>query len=189
MPKRPILLITSLVFGLWAAASSADTGARLGPNPTLGGGMYSTGGGLTVAMETRQINGKLGLCGVWAQSDRLSVYARTAARRVLSKGSVALNGKVITHNFNFLHRVSAAPSYEGAPAGCVVLNRQWRAEDATGALEIRIPHQRLHLSANYKRGASPRVYFTRADTSNPALSQGSLLPSRITSYSQGSWSN
>ncbi len=185
---RTKVLLSALFLGLSSLGATAQT-VPLGPNPTLGGGSYSTGGGLTVAMEARDIDGRLGLCGVWAQSKQLTVYTRRAASRVLSKGSVVLGGEVITHNFDFLNRVNPAETYAGAPAGCVVLNRAWQAIDAAKPLDIRIPRQRVYTSSNEKGGASPRVFFARSEDNNPALAKGSLLPSRYSSFSSGAWSN
>lgn len=188
MHHLSLIFLSSLalaVLGLSARADTRAPDAPLGPNAVVSGGEYTSGGGLSVAMEARQINGRLGLCGVWAQSDAMSIYTRNAGRQVLSKGSVALNGKVVTKNFNFLNRVRAAKNYAGAPAGCVMLEQLWRPQDAIATLEIRIPRQKVHLTANKKKGASPRVWFTRSDNSNPALFKGSLLPSKYTSFGSG----
>ena len=103
---------------LAAPAPQAGANPRLGPDPVLGGGEYSTGGGLTVAVELREMNGRTGLCGVWAQSRRLTVYVRRAGHCVLSKGTIALDDRVLTHDLGFLKRVAPAHSYAGAPAGC-----------------------------------------------------------------------
>ncbi|MBS4009756.1 MAG: hypothetical protein KGZ72_03265, partial [Roseovarius sp.] len=39
--------------------------ARLGADPVLSGGSYSSGGGLTVAADIREQQGRVLLCGVW----------------------------------------------------------------------------------------------------------------------------
>lgn len=180
MFKTARLTAIALVLTLGTAAQAGPT---LGDRPALTGGEYTTGGGLTVAMEARPINGTLGLCGVWAQSTSMSVYTRKAASRVLAKGVATLNGQVIARDFGFLNRVRPADSYAGAPAGCVLLNRAWQASDGAGQLQLRIPRQRIFLTAESRRKNGPQVFFTRSDRANPALAKGSLLPARITSYS------
>lgn len=164
-------------------SSTAHAGSvTLGPAAVLSGGDYSTGGGLTVAVEARAIEGKLGLCGVWAQSEAMSAYTRRAAPRVLARGIVLIDGKVVARNLNFLKRVRPSASYTGAPSACTVLNRPWSARD-TANLSVRIPRQKVFLMSESRRQGGPRVFFTRSDKVNPAIAKGSLLPASITSYS------
>lgn len=180
--------ITPFVAIALALAPMAYAGSpiKLGENAALTGGDYSTGGGLTVAMEPRQIGGNLALCGVWAQSNAMSIYTRKAAPRVLAKGVATLNGQVIARDFGFLKRVRPAASYTGAPAGCVVLNQAWQADFASARLDLRIPRQRIFLTSDSRRRNGQQVFFTRSDSSNPALKKGSFLPSSITRYTTSS---
>lgn len=177
-------LLSVIVLALGTAAHAGPT-VKLSSSASLTGGDYSTGGGLTVAMETRAINGKLGLCGVWAQSTSMSIFTRNAAPRVLAKGVATLNGQVITRDFGFLNRVRPASSYTGAPAGCVVLNQAWQPQFATAALQLRIPRQRIFLTSDSRRKNGQKVFFTRSDSTNPALKKGALLPSSVTQFSTG----
>lgn len=180
------IAILSAVFFAIGSAALAGPSVTLGENAARTGGDYSTGGGLSVAMEPRQIGGKLGLCGVWAQSNAMSIYTRNAAPRVLAKGVATLNGQVIARDFGFLNRVRPAPSYTGAPAGCVVLNQTWQPQFASARLDLRIPRQRISLASDSRRRNGQQVFFTRSDSANPALNKGSFLPSSITRYTTGS---
>lgn len=184
---RPLpRLLTALALALTASAtqSAAQAGeaVRLGPSPVLGGGEYSTGGGVTVAVELRNRAGRTGLCGVWAESERLTVYVRRKGWRVLQKGTITLDGRVLTHNLNFLNQVAPAASYAGAPAGCVRLDRPWRAGDEARKLEIRIPRQDLHFDSNGRKSGGLRITFRDTGKVNPALGAGSLLPKSWTSF-------
>jgi len=176
-----------LCAALAVAAPAARAGgiARLGPDPVLGGGVYSTGGGITVAVEMRNMGGRTGLCGVWAQSEQLTVYVRRAGRRVLSKGSIALDGRILTSNLDFLRRVAPAPGYAGAPAGCVRLDRPWRPGDAARRPEVWIPRQLVYFDSNGRRGGGPRITFRDKGHPNPAMGAGSLLPPHWTT--RGHW--
>jgi len=160
---------------------------RLGPAPVLGGGSYSTGGGITVAVELRQINGHLGLCGVWAESRQLAAVVKHRAKDVLSKGTIVLDGRILTQNFDFLRQVAPAKSYAGDLAGCVELAMPWSAEAAAGHLEIRIPRQLVYFDDNEWNddGGGPRVTFRDKGLPNPALGKGSLLPSEWTNPKPG----
>lgn len=156
--------------------------AKLGHNPVLSGGEYSTGGGLTVALEPRAINGRIGLCGVWAQSDPMPVYTRRAAPSVLTKGIVMIDDQIVLRNLNFLKRTRPAPTYAGAPSGCTILNRAWPG-DLRHRISVRIPRQKIVATSASRSESGPRVVFTRSDSTNPALKKGSLVPSYITSRS------
>lgn len=183
MLKRALLATVCVALGTTAFANTA---VKLGPNAAMTGGDYSTGGGLTVAMETREIGGKLGLCGVWAQSESMSIYTRHEAPRILARGVASLNGQVITKDFGFLNRVRPSESYTGAPANCVVLNRAWSPSDGSASLTLRIPRQKVFNTSNSRRENGPRVFFTKSDSRNPAFAKGSILPSSVTSYSSNS---
>lgn len=159
--------------------SHAAPSVPLGQGAVLTGGDYTTGGGLTVAMEQREIGGRLGLCGVWAESTSMSVYTRKAASRVLAKGKATLNGQVVATDFRFLNQVRPSSSYAGAPATCILTDRAWQARDAQAVLQLRIPRQKIFLTSS-DRNTGPRVFFVRSDSANPALKKGSLVPNSIT---------
>lgn len=178
MFKTTLLTATFLALATPSLAASA----KLGPGAVIAGGEYSTGGGITVAIEPRAIGGKLGLCGVWAQSTSMSAYTRRAASAVLAKGVVQIDGQTVLRNLNFLNRVGPATSYTGAPTGCTVLNRAWTG-DPTPRMTVRIPRQKIVATSASRIENGPRVFFTRSDLANPALAKGSLVPSFITSRS------
>ena len=172
----------TLCLALAAGTASAGTTVKLGPNPVLGGGEYSTGGGITVAVELRNWAGKTGLCGVWAESEQLTAYVRRKGGRILAKGSIALDGQVLTHNLNFLEQVAPSQSYAGTPAGCVRLDRPWKASDAGAKLRVRLPRQQLLFGRNGRQSGGLRIRFGPSEHANPALSSGSVLPKRWTSF-------
>lgn len=174
-------ILALVLSGLSGAASAGETPFRLGPNPVLGGGEYSTGGGITVAVELREMQGRTGLCGAWAQSERLTAYLRGAGREVLAKGSIALGREVLTYNFNFLHQIAPRDSYAGAPAGCVRLKRAWQPGDAAKPLDIRIPRRSLRFGNPGPKSGGFQVTFRDTGRVNPAMEAGSLLPKSWTS--------
>lgn len=173
-------LFAALFLGLAAPLQAGSV--KLGSGAMVTGGDYSTGGGITVAVEPRAINGQLGFCGVWAQSAALSVYVRKTASRVLSKGVIMINGQTVVRNLNFLNRVGPSQSYAGAPASCVVVNRAWSG-DAASRMTVHIPRQKITSGSGSSIQTGPRVFFTRSDSANPALAKGTFVPSYITSRS------
>ena len=174
----PALLLSVSAF----AGHAGQTGdaIALGPDPVISGGDYSTGGGITVALELREIGGRTGICGAWAQSERLTAYVRGKGREVLSKGKVLLGGSVLHHDLRFLRRVAPAESYAGAPANCIRTARPWAG--AAGRMpRVRIPRQLVVLERS-SGGGGLEIRFRQSDGTNPAMKAGSLLPARWTTF-------
>jgi len=178
---RILMLISPLVIGLFGTAAQSGATVSLGPDPVLGGGEYSTGGGITVAVELRNRNGRAALCGVWAESERLTVYLRRDGGAVLSKGSIMLGSEVLTHDLGFLQQVSPRASYAGATAGCTRIGRAWQPADRAQPLRVRIPRRELRFGGFGRDGGGLRIRFRDTGRANPALVAGSLLPRPWTS--------
>lgn len=162
-----------------AAAFSASTTVSLGDNATLGGGGFSTGGGITVAVEPRKtLGGQLALCGVWAESDRLTAYVRPHTRNLLAPATLAVNGQVVRHDLRVFNQVAPSESYAGAEATCVGTDLPYRA----GAkVEIRIP-RRAVVRERDSDGTGAEIWFMPAPGENLALTSGSILPARWTRF-------
>ena len=173
MPMFRYLALMSAAL-LWFTPAAAGQGAAstsLGPDPVLGGGSYSTGGGITVAVEARNANGRLALCGAWAESERLTAYLAGKARDILASGSIAVDGRRVHHGLLFLNQVKPAENYAGAKAGCVATDLPWRPGTRP---EIWIPHHRVVVDRGGRGGFEIR--FGPPETANPATEAGSLLP-------------
>ena len=156
-----------------AACTPAQQSAlmQLGPNPTLDGGSYSTGGGLTVAAQIVQISGMTGLCGVWSESKRQAVFTKGAAGRVMHSGSAYLDGEVLHRDLAFMRKVAPMTSYAGQSAKCIQTQRPWSASDAGKQLSLRIPRQEVHREHEDGGGASIVAIFrqTGPGAHNPSL--------------------
>lgn len=159
-----------------ALPAVADPPVKLGPAPTVGGGEYSTGGGITVAVELRASQSGTLLCGAWAESTQLPVYVRHKGRDVLKRGSVARDGKVIAQGLEFLREVPPAASYAEAPAACIRVRGA-----ASGRLAVLFPPLQVVNEPSGREGGTITIRFASSDAPNPALKQGSLLPSWLTS--------
>jgi len=176
--SKPLLAFI-LTLGLASMAQAAPTTVPLGGSPALGGGEYSTGGGITVAVEPRRtVDGKLALCGVWAQSDRLIAYVRQSGPSVLDRGSLAVNGRVVHQDLGFLNRVAPSKSYAGSEATCIGTTLPWQS---TTTVEVRIPRH-VVVQDRDQSGAGLEIHFGPSESANPALLSGSILPSRFTSF-------
>jgi hypothetical protein len=115
--------------------------ATLGPNPVLGGGSFSSGGGLTVAADLRESAGRVAVCGVWAQSERQSVLTKFKAKRVIGTGSIAVNGETVVRGLQFMPEVAPMADYAGAQAACVRTERAWAENLRQARVDINIARQ------------------------------------------------
>ena len=122
--------------------------ARLGADPVLSGGRYSSGGGLTVAADIREQQGRVLLCGVWAQSHQQSVLTKGKARDVMGTGAVYLGDRALARGLVFMREVPPALDYSGQEAGCVLTGQVWQAGYAEAKPVIRLPRQVVHVEGD-----------------------------------------
>ena len=179
MSRHPLCIAVSAVLSLTTPALAAPQTVPLGDNTTLGGGGFSSGGGITVAVEPRRTtDGQLALCGVWAESERLTAYVRQYSRDVLAPATLAVNGRVVRHDLRVFNQVAPSKTYTGAEATCVGTGMAYRA----GAdVEIRIP-RRVVVRERDSDGPGRDVWFMPATGENLALTSGSILPSKWTRF-------
>lgn len=149
MPRPALALALALVLALVlvlgpTACVRTEPGPslRLGPEPTVAGGVFSSGGGLVVAAELRDIEGRAGVCGVWAKSNQ-SVLTKGYNRQVIESGVIFLDGERVVQGLGFLPEVALARDYGGAPGRCVLIGRDWDPALADAAFLIRIPRQNV----------------------------------------------
>ncbi len=159
---RLISLITVATLGMAACAPlPRATVSALGTGVVQDGGRYSSGGGLTVAAEVRQINGMTALCGVWAESEQQSALTRQKGLGVVQTGTALLGGEVIRSSFGFMNKVPRADGYTGQPANCIVTERPWQPADDSKALSLRFPNLVVHRE---KDGLDPGPVVTFKQT-------------------------
>jgi len=152
MTRAAALLAASALLAACSPAPDTRTVARLGPDPALSGGSYSSGGGITVAADVREMDGRTMVCGVWAQSRQQSVLTKRKARGVLDTGSVALGAETLVRGLRFMTEVAPMADYGGQEAGCAVTQRPWRQGDAGRRVEIRLPRQVVEVEIDEAGG-------------------------------------
>lgn len=179
MSFRAFMIATLAAMSVSGHAMAAPEAVPLRGDITLGGGDFSTGGGITVAVEPRRaVDGQLALCGVWAQSERLTAYVRPHVRDLLAPGTLAVDGQVVLHDLRVFNEVAPAESYVGAPATCMGTDLPYR--DAA-RIEIRIP-RRAVVRERDSDGIGVEIWFMPATDENLALTSGSILPARWTRF-------
>jgi hypothetical protein len=148
--------------GLVACTSNVPAGrATLGPAPTLGGGTFTSPGGISVAVDARNIGGLTGICGVWAESINQSVMTRNSGPKILDSGGVTMSGEGVAQGLGFLRKVEPAESYAGMEANCITTERPWRAGDEARPLKIHIPRQVVYndLDGGFGESGGILIWF------------------------------
>jgi hypothetical protein len=145
---KQALSVAALLLAAGCDTLAPQALAPLGPDPVLSGGTYSSGGGITVAVDLREANGRTLVCGVWAQSRRQSVLTNGVEPRLLGSGSVVLGREVLLRGLLFMREVPPMADYAGQEAGCVLSARPWVAGDEGRRPEIRIPRQNVYVDAD-----------------------------------------
>ncbi|MFX0545086.1 hypothetical protein ACEWPL_006020 [Roseovarius sp. S1116L3] len=156
------LLATIGAAGLAACSPNMPAGqATLGAQPALGGGTFTSPGGLTVAVDARNIGGLTGVCGVWAESINQSVMTRNTAPKILDSGGVTLGGEAVAQGLGFLREVEPAESYAGMDANCITTERRWRAGDESRPLKVHIPRQIVYndLDGGFGESGGILIWF------------------------------
>lgn len=159
MKSKFLILMSSL---LLASCSTISFGpeivAKLGDAPTVTGGTFTTGGGVTVAADIREKDGRVLLCGVWAQSDQQSILTKGRARDVVTRGWVYLGDVPLAREIAFMREVPPAADYAGSEASCRLTDQPWPGTGAMTQLRLRIPNHLVHRELD-DVGGGQFVYF------------------------------
>ena len=121
--------------------------SRLQNDLSLSGGRYTSGGGISVALETREQAGRTLVCGVWAQSKQQSILTKGRAYKVLDSGTAYLGKETVVRGLSFLAEVSPSQSYADKEANCVLTERPWQAGDEAKTVQARFPRVTVYIDA------------------------------------------
>ncbi len=133
--------------------------ARFQSAPTLDGGSFTSGGGLTVAVEVQERDGKTALCGLWAESRWQSALTNNKSREMLPAGSVYLGKQRLVQNLLFLNKVAPMADYSGQKVNCALTSRPWQAGDEALKPIVRIPRRLVVRDGDIDGGIF--VYFNQ----------------------------
>ena len=148
MIRHAVFIALATALSGCAASTGPQVVAQLGADPVLTGGSYSSGGGLTVAADLRERQGRTLVCGVWAQSAQQSILTKGKARGVVETGNVSVGGQTIVRGLGFMNEVPPMADYAGQEAGCALTGRTWQPGDEDRRVEIRIPRQVVHVEVD-----------------------------------------
>ncbi len=172
MKQFPLMVATVVLTAVFPLEEAkAQNTVVLGPHTVLSGGEYSTGGGITVAVELRNLKGMAALCGAWSESRHLTIYLKGKSKKVLSNAVVLVNGNRAHQNLQFLKETNPTSSYTGEDGNCFELGRPWRSSDSSADIAISIPRQLVYFDRG-KASAAEDIWFRQTETSNPAWGDG-----------------
>lgn len=172
MLKKLIISMAGVAVLMVGVSSAQAASSKLGPKPAVAGGHYSSGGGISIAAEVRNFEGRTLVCGVWAQSTSQSILTKFAERRVLGSGSVFLGRDRVVQNLLFMNEVAPAPTYGNLPANCKLTNRAWSDSDAAKKVLIRMPRQVVENQRSGSRYSGGGVQVTFRQTVPDAAFKG-----------------
>lgn len=146
IPPLLALQLPALLLAACAQHAGVDPD-RLGPGYTTGGGEWSSGGGITIAVRALPRGGTTVICGAWT-TDQQSALTVRLNENVMEAGSVFLGGRRAVGNLSFMPRLAYAQDLTGAPAACVASRLPWQDGYAATAPEIRLPPMRFVVNTD-----------------------------------------
>ena len=105
---------------------------------SVGGGEWSSGGGITIAARAFERNEVTVICGAWTM-DRQSVVTSELNDFVLEAGSIFLDGDRAVQNLSFMRLVRYSDNIAGEQANCVAAGLPWKADYDAAPARVRIP--------------------------------------------------
>ena len=139
MSGRMFLARCAVALALVGCTTATPVGTDpIDPRYSVGGGEWSSGGGITIAARAFERNGVAVICGAWTM-DRQSVLTILLNDDVLEAGSVYLDGDRAVQNLSFMRQVRYSDNIAGEQANCVATGRPWKADYAAAPARVRIP--------------------------------------------------
>lgn len=155
---RAVIVIAASLMVAACTSHQPQGTTSVTPEFSTGGGEWSSGGGISVAVDLREQNGATVVCGAWT-TDRQSVMSQDLNNDVMAVASVYGGNTRLVQNLSFMPRVPYARNLTGARANCVRTSESWRAEFAEAGPRVRIPRYVHGLPADDQGGNGSMVVF------------------------------
>ena len=110
----------------------------VGPGYSVGGGEWSSGGGITVVARAVEQRGGTLLCGVW-MTDRQSALSVLWNEDVMRAGTAFAGGVRLANGLGILGRIAWDEDLRGVMAPCFDTGVAWQPAFAAAPLAIRFP--------------------------------------------------
>ncbi|MEM7743484.1 MAG: hypothetical protein AAF409_07215 [Pseudomonadota bacterium] len=122
-------------------------GDLIGPQYAVGGGEWSSGGGITAVAHVVDRAGRAAVCGAW-MTDRQSALSSQYNEDVMQAAAVFADGTRLVSNLSFMRRLQWRQDLTGQSANCVETGFPYSADLAAQPLALRFPR----LSFGDRRG-------------------------------------
>ena len=127
MRRSPLIAAAALTTACAAAFYEPAGFDTVDDSYAVGGGTWSTGGGITAVAGIEQRGGNAAVCGAWA-TDRQSTLSYPYNADVMATGSVYAGDTRLVQDLGFMQRVDRPADLAGAQARCVDTGIAWRPE-------------------------------------------------------------
>lgn len=145
------------------------------PAYAVGGGEWSSGGGITAVARIFERDGSTIVCGAW-MTDRQSAVSVLYNEDIIAAGSIYSGRVPVARNLSFMRRLPWTRDLTGQQASCVQAGIRWTERQAQAPLHIRFP--RLSFgggffggvgagSVSVGPGTGDRVTFREGPRPNP----------------------
>jgi len=138
-----MLRVFGAILGFAALAGCAavpqQTGSdMIGPGYAVGGGEWSSGGGITAVARVFGEDGQTIVCGAW-MTDKQSALSAYYNEDVMQGAAVFAGDTRVIRNLIFMPRVPYQENLTGTPAGCTVSDVPWSPALAQVPTRLRFP--------------------------------------------------
>ncbi|MEL6267742.1 MAG: hypothetical protein AAFR52_19235, partial [Pseudomonadota bacterium] len=123
-----------------------------------GGGLFSTGTTVDFAVASREIDGRLGICGAWRPAN-ITAQARSYLDDAVQSGQVQVDRRTVLRRIDRFNRLPEGAPLEGARAQCLVTDIPWEPGFAEAETEVRFARLQFDLEAGVPGSASTGISF------------------------------
>lgn len=132
--------VAACSLGLAACDTRSVTigGDVVGPQYTVGGGEWSSGGGITAVAHVVDRAGRAAVCGAW-MTDQQSALSSQYNEDVMQAAAVFAGRTRLVSNLSFMQRVQWRQDLTGQSANCVETGYPYSADLVAQPLALRFP--------------------------------------------------
>ncbi|MBK0399920.1 hypothetical protein H0I76_12030 [Limibaculum sp. M0105] len=167
MNRKPFARRVALVLTLALCGCAAPLPPALDEVITrdfaVGGGEWSSGGGITAVGKVVDRQGEVVACGAWT-TDRQSALSILRNEDVIRAGALFVGGRRVVGNLGFMLRYEESARLLGRPASCVRTGLRWDPGYGTAETAFRFPRLTFAGGGGIGRIGVPAVGLGSGDT-------------------------
>ncbi len=135
---RAIAVVCLLILASCAERPAPAGTDTIGPGYAVGGGEWSSGGGITAVANVVERDGRAAVCGVW-MTDQQSALSSNYNEDVIYTGAVYAGPTHLISNLAFMPRLAWRERLTGQAANCVLTGVPWSNDLGARRVHLRFP--------------------------------------------------